>query len=208
VVILLEAPLSELHAEQLMKSVDELAPDRPISHVVQSHHHVDHASGARQVVGATGADLVFGNGVEQFWKTVLSAPSVIRPDALEETGMSGALVTVNEAGSLVLVDEADVVVTVYHSTRSEHSADILLASIETDGMMYVFENDMYNPAFGEIEVVLDGPQVLFDIMRDVGILDENCMSFMPVSIIPGHGSVQTLEEVLANLDGRGFDVGC
>ncbi|MDH3681666.1 MAG: MBL fold metallo-hydrolase [Acidimicrobiia bacterium] len=60
--IVLEAPFTPVHGTDIVDAVNRLAPNAPITHVVQSHHHIDHASGVRSLVAA-GATLVVGNGV-------------------------------------------------------------------------------------------------------------------------------------------------
>ena len=58
--VLLEAPLSPAYGSTLIDVAGEIS-DQSIGHIVQSHHHVDHASGVRSVV-AGGAELVVAAG--------------------------------------------------------------------------------------------------------------------------------------------------
>ena len=51
-------------------------PGAELEYIVQSHHHVDHAGGVRDAVALTGATLVCGEGVAEFYHdSVFSAIS-------------------------------------------------------------------------------------------------------------------------------------
>lgn len=204
--IVLEAPFSPIQGSAIVDAVNQLAPNTPITHIVQSHHHVDHASGVRSLVAA-GATLVVGNGVGDFWNDVLTAPSTIRPDALSRTGITGDVTELDLSTSLVIADEDDLTVTVHHTTRDPHADDAVITTIETNGQLFVYEADIYNPGFG-FTLVIDGPQSLFDALRDLNIIDQDCNSELPLTIVPAHGIPSSLQDSLTELAGLGIDVGC
>lgn len=204
--IVLEAPFSPVHGSDIVDAVHQLAPDTPITHIVQSHHHIDHASGVRSLVAA-GATLVVGNGVGDFWNDVLTAPSTIRPDALSRSGVPGDVTELDLEASLVLADGDDLTVTVHHTTRDPHAADAVITTIETNGELFVYEADVYNAGFG-FTLVIDGPESFFDALRDLNIIDEDCNSQLPLTIVPAHGIALSLQDSLADLAFQGIDVGC
>ncbi|MGI9598595.1 MAG: CHRD domain-containing protein [Acidimicrobiales bacterium] len=204
-VVAIEAPISPEHGSAVVDGIGQWAPDEPISHIVVSHHHVDHAAGVRSVVAA-GATAVVAGGVDEFWANVLAAPSTIRPDPLAGSGVT-PVVEVVDAGPKVLVDDPGLTVTAYHLADVVHSDDTLITLIETDDQMIVYEADLYNAGFG-FTVVVGGPESFFEGLRTIGIIDGDCNSALPLTIVPAHGFVQTLAESLAELDGLGVDVGC
>lgn len=208
-VILLEAPGSEIHGNALIDAVNELVPGSDITHLVQSHHHVDHASGSRQILGSVNPTFVIGHGVKHFWESVLSADSDIRPDAITESDTEATfdILQVEKNGKLILVDKDNLKVTVYHTDLDPHAKDNVLTTIETNGELFLFVADLYNGGFG-ITLVIGGPQALFEFMRLKGLISEDCKSDVPLTIIPTHGLAQTLEESLAELESLGLDVGC
>ena len=71
----------------------------------------------------------------------------------------------------------------------------------------VYVADIFNVGIWSCLVEF-GKQGFYDFMRDVGIIDANCMSEIPVIILPSHGFVGTLEQVIQDLTDFGVDVGC
>ena len=203
--VVLEAPTTPAHGTDIVDAINQLFPGDPITHVVQSHHHVDHASGVRSLVAA-GATVVVGNGGGDFWDDVLSAESSIRPDALVSSGVTGVVEELGSEASFIIADD-DITTTVYHTPANPHADDMVITTIETGGHMYVFQADLYNAGFG-FTLVLGGPEALFEALRDLDIIDPSCDSALPLTIIPVHGIPQTLAASLAELDNAGIDVGC
>jgi glyoxylase-like metal-dependent hydrolase (beta-lactamase superfamily II) len=206
-VVVLEAPGSPANGVALLEAVGDLAPGQAVTHLVQSHHHVDHASGVRSFAAA-GATVVVGSGAGAFWDEVLVADSIVEPDLLSTSPGEdvGALDEVADGSSTVLVDDGDVVVTAHH-TPTPHAADMLTTTIETGDAIVVYQADTYNAGTG-LTLALPGPQILFDDLRSLGYLDEACASPVPMTIVPSHGVPQSLEASLAELDRLGIDVGC
>lgn len=203
--IVLEAPASPANGTALLEAIDDLAPGQAVTHLVQSHHHVDHAAGVRSFAAA-GATVVVGDGAGAFWEEVLDADSSVEPDALSTTDDVGALDEVAAGSSTVIMDDGDTVVTVHH-TPTPHASDMLITTIETGDEIVVYEADTYNATTG-FTLALPGPQVLFDDLRSLGYLDGACASPVPMTIVPAHGAPQSLEESLAELTMLGIDVGC
>jgi hypothetical protein len=138
----------------------------------------------------------------------LSAPSTVRPDT--RTDLASLALPVTEIGYLsskVLIDSDQVNVTVYYTKRDPHAKDAVLVVISYPDQMFVYEADMYNAGLG-FTVAKGGPPALFHALRDIGVLNAACKSMTPLSIIPAHGVMQTLEGSLSELAGLNIDVGC
>jgi glyoxylase-like metal-dependent hydrolase (beta-lactamase superfamily II) len=203
--VVLEAPGSPANGVALLEAVEDIAPGRAVTHLVQSHHHVDHAAGVRSFT-AGGATVVVGSGADAFWSDVLVADSVVEPDLLSTVDDVGAIEEVAERSSTVLVDDGDVVVAAHHAP-TPHAADMLITTIETGEAIVVYQADTYNTGTG-FTLALPGPQVFFADLRALGYLDDACASSVPMTIVPAHGSSQSLEASLAEMDRLGIDVGC
>lgn len=204
-VMMLEAHTSPRAADLFIEAVQTALPGRPITHLIQSHHHVDHASGVRSLA-ATGATLVVGHGVGDWWQGVLSADSTIRPDSLSASQVSFVVEELPAGGEWTLVD-TKVRVTAYHVGENSHAHDMVMTTVETDDQIFLYQADLYNAGFG-FTMSFDGPQAFFAAMKKHGLIDEACVSDKPLTIVPSHGRPTALEDALVELAGLGLDVGC
>lgn len=203
--VVFEAPGSPAHGNNLIDAIAAEYPAMPITHLVQSHFHMDHSSGVRSFV-AEDATLVVGDGVSEFWQGILAAESTIRPDALAGASVTPVIEEVSRDDTLV-IDDPDVTITVHHISANPHSEDMVIGVIDTNGQRFVYEADLYNAGLG-LTAVLGGPESLFENLRGLGIINVDCSSNVPLTIIPSHGIPQTLEDSLAELAGQDIDVGC
>lgn len=177
--ILVDAPLNEYRAHALLGYIDDNFPDQPITHIVQSHHHADHAAGVRTIV-ATGADLVVQRTGARFWSRVLRADSDVVFDAPPVQGVVDRIHTVPDGGSVTVGSGPNAVEV--HSFDQNHSADTVLTV--AGGVAFIV--DYYNP-FPGAPLPPEG-QVVLDVIADRD-LDVH-------TIAGGHGAFV----VLANLN--------
>lgn len=207
--VVVECSGGQPSGSRLVTLIEEVAAGKPVTHVIQTHHHMDHSSGVRQVLGSTGADLVVGHGVKEFWENTLQATSNIRPDALTGKTYEGEVLELAELGSLAVVDTDAMKVTVYHTDSDPHAEDAVIIEIVADDKVFVYTADMYNAGNG-LTVVVDGPAGLFSSLMKHKILDCACesVSGKPVTIVPGHGTPTSVADAITELDGLGVATGC
>ena len=183
--LLVDAPFHEERAEALVDFAAAEFPGKPIKYIVASHFHEDHVSGIRQVLGQTDAALVVHASVEGFWRSLLDAPSSLKPDALDEAPREVDIQTVPEGGELVL-DDATRPVTLYH-LESEHAVDLLLTHEPVSNAVFVV--DIYSPGF-----LYPAPADLDATILDKGIPTAN------LQIVGGHGGeIHDYAQLQANL---------
>lgn len=204
-VVVLEAPQSPAHGSLLVEAVAAAFPGQTITHVVQSHHHQDHCAGLRSLVAA-GATAIVGDGSSGFWTDVLGAESTIRPDALAGAPIAASLEELPVDGSFTIADN-NISIRAQHISDNPHSRDMIITIIEANDEVIVYEGDLYNAAFGTT-LVLGGPESFFAALRDLDIIDANCESQLPLTIVPTHGAPQSLQDSLGELANLGVDVGC
>jgi glyoxylase-like metal-dependent hydrolase (beta-lactamase superfamily II) len=83
--LLVESPLYDGRALAVLAEAKRLVPGKPIRHVVNSHHHFDHAGGLR-AAAAEGATLVVSEQARPWFERTFANPNAVRPDALQQSG--------------------------------------------------------------------------------------------------------------------------
>jgi glyoxylase-like metal-dependent hydrolase (beta-lactamase superfamily II) len=138
--ILVEAPLYQDRSEALLRWVKDTFPNQPITHVISSHFHEDHAAGLRTFV-PEGARMVVGAASLDFFRHIFQAPSTLRADALARKPTVATLMPVPEGGFLRFEDATRPVVA-YHVANS-HAADLLMVYLPNERIL--FSSDIYSP---------------------------------------------------------------
>lgn len=203
--VVLEAPLTPAHGSHIIEVLAEESPGVPITHLIQSHHHQDHAAGIRSFA-AEGSTVVVGPGVRSHYDNVFAAPSTIRPDALSQTAIDPTIEEVPADGTFVIADD-EITVTVHHLGENGHADDMVMTVVDTADARFVYQADLYNAGAG-FTAIIGGPEALFSALRDLGIVNQACESDVPLTIVPSHGVAQSLEDSLAELEGQGEETGC
>lgn len=183
--VLVDAPFHEDRGAALVDFAAAEFPGKPITHVVASHFHEDHVSGIREVLGQTNAALVVHASVEDFWRSVIEAPSTLKPDALEATPRDVEILTVPQGGERVLEDAA-LPVTLYH-LATDHAVDMLLTHEPASNTVFVV--DIYSPGF------------LYPAPADLNAgITEHAIPTEDLKIVGGHGGeIHDYADLQANL---------
>lgn len=136
-VVVVDPPQHEARSLAVIAAVTARWPDKPISHLILSHHHHDHSGGIR-AYAAIGAELIVAEGDRDFITRCLARPHTISPDTLAATETRPAIRTVGDTG-LSLGDGAIEV----HRISSPHSAENLVVYVA--GPKLLFNADLFNP---------------------------------------------------------------
>ncbi|MFL5346711.1 MAG: MBL fold metallo-hydrolase [Hyalangium sp.] len=178
--VVLEAPLYPERGDAIIAWARTKFPNKPITHVLATHHHSDHAGGLRSFVAA-GAKVVVQESMASFYQELFRAPSTIRPDSLARKPAPISLVTV-PAGSSVKLDDAAHPVIAYTIDNS-HAADMLLFYLPNEKIAFV--SDLYNPGQGGFG---NGAKELYTAITDTLKLDVTTLT-------GGHGNTGTMAEL-------------
>jgi hypothetical protein len=110
--------------------------------------------------------------VEDFWRSLLGAPSDLKPDALATTPRDVEIVTVPEGGEVVLADTT-LPVSLYHLATA-HADDMVLTHVPASNTLFVV--DIYSPGF------------LYPAPADLNAsIAEHAIPTADLKIVGGHG---------------------
>ncbi|MDJ0447249.1 MBL fold metallo-hydrolase [Methylocystis sp. JR02] len=138
-VVLVEAPLNEERSLALIAKIAEIAPNKPIKYVLNSHVHFDHSGGLRTFVDA-GATLVTHELDKPYYEQAWSAPHTLRPDRLAQSKKAAKFETY--ADKHVLSDGARQI-EVHRIAGNGHSDELALVYLPAEKIL--IEADAFTP---------------------------------------------------------------
>jgi glyoxylase-like metal-dependent hydrolase (beta-lactamase superfamily II) len=136
-VVVVDSPLHEERSLAVIKTVTARWPDKPITHLILTHHHHDHSGGIR-AYAAIGAELVVAQGDRDFIAQCLKRPHTISSDAL---AAKPTKITIRIVGD-TFFSLGDGEIQVYRIS-SPHSAENLVVYVAS--LKLLFNADMFNP---------------------------------------------------------------
>src|SRR5262249_7292845 len=80
-ILLVEAPLSEARTLGVIEKARTLRAGKPVTAVLNSHHHFDHSAGIRAAV-SEGLEIITHQGNTAFYQNAVGRAHTIAPDAL------------------------------------------------------------------------------------------------------------------------------
>ena len=136
--VLIEAPQNDARTLAVIAKAREVRPGKPLTHVVNTHHHFDHSGGIRAAV-SEGLTIVTHQGNAAFFEEVVKRPHTLAPDALSQNPKALTIEAV--AGEKVITDAA-MTMNLYE-VAGEHSNTMLMAYFPRQRLLV--EGDMYEP---------------------------------------------------------------
>jgi len=153
---LLEAP-NETRTLAVIAKARELVPGKPLTHVINTHHHFDHSGGLRTAVSA-GLTVITQAANESFYRRMAEQPSTLVPDTLSRAPRAIEIEVVDEKA---IYSDESMTVELYHVAGSEHSSSILMTYLPEQRLL--IEADLYNP--GRTTPQLFAPNLLDNIQK-------------------------------------------
>lgn len=135
---LFEAP-NEARTLAVIARARELRPNKPLTHVINSHHHFDHSGGIRTAI-AEGLAVITHKANEAFYRDLVERSRTIAPDALSKNPKPLRIETVDD--ELVLKDEG-MEMRLYHIAGNPHGDAMLMAYLPRQRLL--IEADAYSP---------------------------------------------------------------
>jgi glyoxylase-like metal-dependent hydrolase (beta-lactamase superfamily II) len=137
--VLIEAPQSEARTLAVIARARELAPDKPLTTLVTTHHHFDHTAGVRAAI-AEGLKVITHAGNVDFFQDIASRPHTMSPDALAKSPRPAVVEPVDDER---VFEDAAMSMTLYHVAGSPHSDTMLMAYFPRQRVLV--EVDVFSP---------------------------------------------------------------
>jgi len=137
--MLIEAPQNDARTLAVIAKAKELRPDKPLTQVVNTHHHFDHSGGIRAAV-SEGLTVITHKGNAALYEEIAGRPHTIVPDALAKSPKPVQVETVDDERTFT---DATMTVTLYHIAGNPHSETQLMAYFPKERLLV--EADVYSP---------------------------------------------------------------
>src|SRR5262245_30243841 len=136
---LIETPQNDTRALAVIAKARELRPNKPLTQVVNTHHHFDHSGGVRAAV-SEGLAVVTHKGNVAFFQNAVGRAHTILPDALAKNPKQLKIDGVEDELSL---QDATRTVMLYHVAGNPHSDTMLMAYLPKERVLV--EVDAFSP---------------------------------------------------------------
>lgn len=137
--LLIEAPQNDVRTLAVIAKARELRPNKPLTHVVDTHHHFDHSGGIRAAF-SEGLALITHKLSASFYEEIAGRPHTIAPDALARNPKPAKIETVDN--ERILKDDT-MTVALYPIAGSPHADTLLMAYFPRERLLV--QADVYNP---------------------------------------------------------------
>lgn len=136
---LIEAPQNDTRALAVIAKARELVPGKPLTQVINTHHHFDHSGGIRAAVSEDLAVITHKANLA-FYQDAIRRAHTILPDALQKNPKPLKIETVDGQKTL---QEGGMTVELYPIEGSAHADTLLMAYFPRERLLV--EADVFSP---------------------------------------------------------------
>jgi len=191
-IVMLEGPTSDARSKAANDLVRMTVPKQPITQVVNTHAHYDHAGGLREYV-AEGITVITQENNKDFLEKAWA-----RPRTVEDTAPTTNKPMIETVSDRRVLSDRTRTVELYFLNGHQHQAGQLIAWLPKERILLY--GDGYNPPAGnEIRTPERGPDYAAQLVQKINELKLN-----PDRIAPVHGRVVPYKNLLIafNLEGQ------
>jgi glyoxylase-like metal-dependent hydrolase (beta-lactamase superfamily II) len=184
-VALIEAPQNDDRAVAVIETVGKTIPNKPIRHVVNTHHHFDHAGGLRAAVAA-GLPIAMQAASKSYFERIWATPHTLNPDRLSRSPRKPVIEAVTDRR---VITDGRQTLELHKLQGSQHADTMLIAYLPAAKLLV--EADVYTPAPAGAPA---GPP-----SREAANLVENLarLNLDVQQIAPLHGRLVTIADLRA-----------
>ncbi len=179
--VLVEAPQHDTRTLAAIARARELVPDKPLSHVVNTHHHFDHSGGVRAAV-AEGLTVVTHETNRALFEELTSRTHTLVADHLAQQPAELMLETVAGDDTLEL-GEGRGTMQIFRMGDNPHADGALVVYLPAERML--IQADMFIPGIGG--EFADTAAALLQSIEDRNLRVER--------VVPIHGAVMALSDL-------------
>ena len=136
--LLIETPQNDARALAVIAKARELVAGKPLTQLVNSHHHFDHSGGVRAAI-SEGLTVITHQGNVALYEEIAKRPHTVAPDAL---AMKPNPLTVEGVAGERVITDGMMTLNLYPVTGA-HSQTMLMAYFPRQRILV--EADVYNP---------------------------------------------------------------
>ena len=186
--VVIEAPLNEQRSLAVIEEVQKLIPNKPISFVVNTHHHWDHLGGVRAYVHE-GATIITHEGNRAYYEEIVTERQwILEPDRLSlypPEEVAEGCYTFETLREKYVLSDGERTMDIYRMQGLAHSAGMLIAYLPKEKI--VVEADLYSPRRAQARATKNPSSVTFyeNIKR---------LKLDIESIVPVHGRIVPMSD--------------
>jgi len=168
--VVFDAPINEWQSRWTIDAAKAKYPGKPVKFLVLTHHHNDHAGGARTYV-AEGATIIVAAPNKAHFEAVFRTPHTVNPDELQRNPKPANVVEFNE--QMALQDDSGEIR--LYKIANPHSDGLLIGHVVNENIVWV--TDLYSPLRDKDRS--DGFVAFYEGLKKFGIAPER--------VVGGHG---------------------